>query len=232
MPQHRLLRGGHRNVAGLFSQRLETYGGTLGQLAFQALLAVSFWRKGEAISFAVSVVWFFENWLNIARYMADARAQALPLVGGGDHDWARISAGEISPPPATPLKTGTLAAVVAGSYLMFSWFIHLTWSLHDLLATGIAAGTMLMLAFWSFFRLRGHSAATIAPALGRDVSLFGLLMLAILNLRMDVWVASAYGVTAAEAHDLQPIWIIPILSFALVAWSVLVIALTKPKSSV
>jgi len=143
---------------------------------------------------------------------------------------ARISAGEISPPPAPPLKTGVLAAVVAGSYLMFSWFIHLTWSLQDLLATGIAAVTMLMLAFWSFFRLRGHSAATVAPALGRDVSLFGLLMLAILNLRMDVWVATAYGVTAAEAHDLQPIWIIPILSFALVAWSVLVIALTKPKS--
>jgi hypothetical protein len=77
-------------VVGLFSQRLETYGGTLGQLAFPALLAVSFWRKGEAISFAVSVIWFFENWLNIARYMADARAHALPLVGGGDHDWARI----------------------------------------------------------------------------------------------------------------------------------------------
>ena len=35
-------------------------------------------------------MWFFENWLNIARYMADARAQELPLVGGGDHDWHRI----------------------------------------------------------------------------------------------------------------------------------------------
>ena len=35
-------------------------------------------------------MWFFENWLNIARYMADARAQELPLVGGGDHDWANI----------------------------------------------------------------------------------------------------------------------------------------------
>jgi len=77
-------------VVGLFSQRLETYGGTLGPLTFPVVLAVSFWRKGEAISFAVSVVWFFENWLNIARYMADARAQLLPLVGGGDHDWARI----------------------------------------------------------------------------------------------------------------------------------------------
>jgi hypothetical protein len=80
---------GHPAV-GLFSQRLETYGGTMGQLTFPVVLAVSFWRKGEAISFAVSVIWFFENWLNIARYMADARAQVLPLVGGGDHDWARI----------------------------------------------------------------------------------------------------------------------------------------------
>jgi hypothetical protein len=80
---------GHPAV-GLFSQRLETYGGTLGQLTFPVVLAVSFWRKGKAIPFAVSVIWFFENWLNIARYMADARAQALPLLGGGDHDWARI----------------------------------------------------------------------------------------------------------------------------------------------
>jgi hypothetical protein len=76
--------------AGLFSQRLEVYGGTLGQLTFPVVLAVSFWRKKEAVSFAVSIIWFFENWLNIARYMADARTQVLPLVGGGDHDWARI----------------------------------------------------------------------------------------------------------------------------------------------
>src|SRR5271169_3210840 len=68
-------------IVGLFSQRLETYGGTMGQLTFPVVLAVSFWRKGEAISFAVSVIWFFENWLNIGRYMADARAQVLPLVG-------------------------------------------------------------------------------------------------------------------------------------------------------
>ncbi len=77
-------------AAGLFSSRLETYGGTLGQLTFPVVLAVSFWRRSEAISFAVSVIWFFENWLNIARYMADARTRILPLCGGGDHDWARI----------------------------------------------------------------------------------------------------------------------------------------------
>jgi hypothetical protein len=77
-------------IIGLFSARLETYGGTLGQLAFPVVLAVSFWRKAQALPFAASVIWFFENWLNIARYMADARALQLPLIGGGDHDWNTI----------------------------------------------------------------------------------------------------------------------------------------------
>jgi hypothetical protein len=77
-------------IVGLFSNRLEIYGGTLGQLTFPVVLAVSFWSKGQALAFAASVVWFFENWLNIARYMADARALELPLLGGGDHDWNTI----------------------------------------------------------------------------------------------------------------------------------------------
>ena len=35
-------------------------------------------------------MWLFENIWNIARYMADARAQVLPLVGSGEHDWTEI----------------------------------------------------------------------------------------------------------------------------------------------
>jgi hypothetical protein len=75
---------------GFASHRLEPYGGTLGQLVFPVALAVSFWRKELPLSFAGAGIWFFQNWLNIARYMADARAQLLPLVGGGDHDWNTI----------------------------------------------------------------------------------------------------------------------------------------------
>lgn len=77
-------------IVGLFSRQMEPYGGTLGQWVFPVAMAVSFWRKGQTLSFAASVIWFFENWLNIARYMADARALQLPLVGGGDHDWNTI----------------------------------------------------------------------------------------------------------------------------------------------
>jgi hypothetical protein len=77
-------------LIGLFSARLEPYGGTIGQLVFPCALAVSFWRKRNPLGLAAAGIWFFENWLNIARYLADARTQALPLVGGGDHDWFRI----------------------------------------------------------------------------------------------------------------------------------------------
>src|ERR1700690_4302127 len=77
-------------IVGLFSGRLEPYGGTLGQLAFPCVVAVSCWRAGKTLGLAAAVIWFFENWLNIARYMADARRLELPLVGGGDHDWNTI----------------------------------------------------------------------------------------------------------------------------------------------
>jgi hypothetical protein len=77
-------------IVGLFSARLEPYGGTMGQLVFPIVLAVVFWRQRKALGVAAAGIWFFENWLNIARYLADARQMALPLVGGGDHDWNTI----------------------------------------------------------------------------------------------------------------------------------------------
>jgi hypothetical protein len=77
-------------IYGLLSERLAVYGGTMGQLTFPVILAVSFWRKRQAVSFGAVVIWFFENFLNIARYMADSRALVLPLVGGGEHDWNDI----------------------------------------------------------------------------------------------------------------------------------------------
>jgi hypothetical protein len=77
-------------IVGVFSTRLEPYGGTIGQLVFPMLLMVSFWRSGQAPGLAAASIWFSENWLNIGRYLADARAMELPLVGGGDHDWNTI----------------------------------------------------------------------------------------------------------------------------------------------
>lgn len=75
---------------GVLGHRLAVYGGTLGQLTFPLLAVWIFHRQRHSASLAMAMLWLGENLFNIARYMADARAQVLPLVGGGDHDWAEI----------------------------------------------------------------------------------------------------------------------------------------------
>lgn len=86
-----LHEAGHPLV-GIFSVRATVYGGTLFQLAFPLAAAWHFRRAANPGGVAASLVWLGENLFNIARYMADARAQDLPLVGAGDHDWAEIFA--------------------------------------------------------------------------------------------------------------------------------------------
>lgn len=79
---------------GLFSDRLAVYGGTLAQLAFPVATTVHFLRRRETLSTAFCALWLAQNLMNVARYMADARAMELPLVGGLDpedsHDWRLI----------------------------------------------------------------------------------------------------------------------------------------------
>ena len=81
---------GHPLSGLLFGERAAVYGGSLGQLVFPLIAALSFWWRREALSFALCMAWAGENFWNIGRYMADARAQMLPLVGGGEHDWTEI----------------------------------------------------------------------------------------------------------------------------------------------
>jgi hypothetical protein len=78
---------------GIFSNRLAVYGGTLMQLALPAVCVFEFWRRRDTLSYALCGIWLGESVLNVARYMADARAMQLPLAGFGEnvlHDWNLI----------------------------------------------------------------------------------------------------------------------------------------------
>lgn len=70
-----------------FGETIQILGGTLGELIVPLLCAGWFFWHREATGFAFCLFWFFENFPYIGTYMADAREQALPLVGSGDHDW-------------------------------------------------------------------------------------------------------------------------------------------------
>ncbi len=83
---------GHPLFGILGWEPLTILGGTLMQLLVPLVILGSFWLRRDATGTACAGVWGFENLLNIARYLADARSQVLPLVGGGEHDWADLLA--------------------------------------------------------------------------------------------------------------------------------------------
>jgi hypothetical protein len=112
-------------IFGLFGNTLSFYGGTLGQLVIPIICGVAFWWMKSRISVSVASLWFFENFFNIAEYVADARSQNLPLVGGGEHDWMHIlshwGALQYDTTIATILRTigwlGLLLTLVIVTYL-------------------------------------------------------------------------------------------------------------------
>lgn len=70
---------------------LHILGGTIGQLMWPAFFAGFFWFKNRQLFATAACTWWFgENLMNIARYVDDAVAQDLPLVGGGEHDWTTL----------------------------------------------------------------------------------------------------------------------------------------------
>jgi hypothetical protein len=86
--------GGHL-LFGYFGHTLMVAGGTLLQLGVPLLLAVWFVFHRQLTGVAFCSFFFFENFLNIATYMADSRTMELQYVTVGDpdfaeHDWATM----------------------------------------------------------------------------------------------------------------------------------------------
>lgn len=76
-----------------FGETLHLLGGTLMQLLVPLAVAGSGWWKRQVGLTAFGGFWAAQNLHNIARYLGDARALELPLVGGGEHDWNLLLGG-------------------------------------------------------------------------------------------------------------------------------------------
>ena len=76
-------------VFSAFGETLTILGGSLFQVIVPAAFVAYFARTRQRYAAAVTVSWVGVSLLNVARYIADARAQELPLLGGEDsiHDW-------------------------------------------------------------------------------------------------------------------------------------------------
>jgi len=83
--------GGHL-LFRFFGEFVSIAGGTLMQLGVPLMLATYFAFQRHVQGTAFCTFFFFEQFLPISTYMADARAQELPLLTVGDsdyviHDW-------------------------------------------------------------------------------------------------------------------------------------------------
>ncbi len=72
-----------------FGDFLHVLGGSLMQLLVPIIVLVAFLREQQSFSAAFALFWLGESMSNLSYYIADARAQALPLLGGDSsgHDW-------------------------------------------------------------------------------------------------------------------------------------------------
>lgn len=75
---------------GFFGRFIMFLGGTLFQLLIPAVCLVHLKRRGANLGWQLCLFWLGENLLNISIYAGDAIKQALPLVGGGEHDWTYL----------------------------------------------------------------------------------------------------------------------------------------------
>jgi hypothetical protein len=85
--------GGHL-LFSYFGETLHILGGTILQLLVPFALAIYFLFQRHLTGTAFTAFFFFENFLNVGTYMADARAIALDYVtvgeGEGLHDWTTM----------------------------------------------------------------------------------------------------------------------------------------------
>ncbi len=75
---------------GPFGEFIGALGGTLFQVIVPTVFVVYFVRQRDRHAASVALWWVAQNFWNISVYVRDARAQLLPLVGGGEHDWAYL----------------------------------------------------------------------------------------------------------------------------------------------
>ena len=76
-------------VFSAFGETMTILGGSLFQVLVPAVFVAYFARTRQRYAAGVTLSWVGVNLLNVARYIGDARAQELPLLGGEDsiHDW-------------------------------------------------------------------------------------------------------------------------------------------------
>lgn len=155
----------------------------------------------------------------LRRELARSEAQGAPVESQRSSD---------APRPATSLARQI--ALVGGVLLAGFWVLILVaWMAGDRVGAAGIVGTLLVLGAFPFLDPRRRRADP-----GKDqggggyLAVCGLVFLAILNWRLDTWLAPIYGVESVAMHRLLPMALVHLLSVIVVAWTGALVFVTRP----
>lgn len=80
--------GGH-GIFRFFGKFIYTLGGSLMQLLIPSMFVGYYLIYRQTTASQISLIWLGENFFNVGKYISDAKAMKLPLLGGSKvyHDW-------------------------------------------------------------------------------------------------------------------------------------------------
>lgn len=132
----------------------------------------------------------------------------------------------------TATEPGARFAMIVGTNLMMFWaVISLAWTARDFLGLATSIALVLILIVRSWIMDEGKAQYSCGPAHIQQLAYSAAATFAVLNLRLDVWLAAGYGISLSEVSSKFPTWTVPALTLILIVWGCALMAITKPKSN-
>ncbi len=119
-----------------------------------------------------------------------------------------------SPPPSTYSILNNMGIHIA----MFLWLVAVAWRMDDHQTAGQVGLVVALLAAWRHFSRPGRTGPAVVRATFGHVGLGCSIIVTVINLRLDVWLATNRGVSVAVIHQIYPMWLVPVLSASVALW--------------
>jgi RNA polymerase sigma factor (sigma-70 family) len=122
-----------------------------------------------------------------------------------------------------------LLAVIVTTAGSLAWMIGLALAAGDQLSVRIVAAAIVALIAWGSYQAR---AATLTDARGfsfMHLCLIVGVILAMVNWRLDVWIAGLRGTDIEDAHRLLPMAIVNLVTIIFLIWTGFLLFMTKPR---
>lgn len=126
---------------------------------------------------------------------------------------------------------GTPWGMLAGMYCATSsWIIGLAWMMSDRASAGFIVLATLAMATWNVHARRHRTGVALHQLTSGCQAALCAVLLLVVNLRVDRWLAPIYNVSLDEMHRLLPMSAIHILTALLLAWVGALLALPGRKA--